>query len=227
MSHSTNARFVHLLAAVTVLPLALMGVANSPPPAQAAPPIPSPERLTADWWQWVLGISVSKNPAFDPTGDNALADQPYANQGLIFLCGSFESDNVHRTITVPAGTAFFLPVVNTQNDKTFYDRPVSVPRMRADSAADMDGTHDRFAVLNGVPLPVERLVSPVFPYKLPKQDNIAQYFGLDVSGTVAPAVADGYWSSIPPLSRGQYELSFGGTFASGFAFTINYTIVVQ
>ena len=33
-----------------------------------------------------------------------------------------------------------------------------------------------------VSLDIERLVSPVFSYKLPKTDNLDQFFGLNVSG---------------------------------------------
>jgi hypothetical protein len=46
-----------------------------------------------------------------------------------------------------------------------------------------------------------RLQSPPFPYELPAADNIIQFFGFDVSGTVAPAVADGFYSFAPILWR--------------------------
>jgi hypothetical protein len=194
---------------------------------------PTPSQLTAVWWQWILGTPVSENPAFDETGANAFVNQPFADQGLIFLCGSFISSNAKREISVPAGTAFFFPVVNFENDNLFYDKPVSVRQLRADAAAGIDSTYDRHATLNGEDLTQVRLTSPVFAYTLPDEDNIYQFFGLDITGTIAPAVSDGYWCYIPPLSRGNYRLIFGATIPNAtpaqppFTFKITYTIRVR
>jgi hypothetical protein len=41
--------------------------------------------------------------------------------------------------------------------------------------------------------------------------NKNAFFGFDVSGTVAPAVAEGFYSFIPgTLAPGHYQLKFGG-----------------
>jgi hypothetical protein len=197
-----------------------------------ADPQPTPSKLTATWWQWILSIPVSQNPAFDDTGANAFIGQPFADEGLIFLCGSFISSDVNRGITVPAGTAFFFPVVNGETDRVLYDHPVSVRRMRDDAAAIVDGTYDRHAKLNGTALSQARLTSPVFHYTLPDEDNLYQFFGVDVAGTIAPAVSDGYWCYIPPLPAGDYCLTFGATFTAvppqpPFTFNVKYTIRVQ
>jgi hypothetical protein len=224
-----RARWAVIVASALALAMALV----SPAEQARADQIPNPSRLSAVWWQWILSTPVAVNPAFDDTGENALINQPYADQGLIFLCGSFTSSDAHRTITVPAGTAFFFPVVNTENDNVFYDRPVSVPRLRADAAAIIDGDYDIHAELDGGPLSQARLASPVFPYFLPDEDNIYQFFGLEITGPIAPAVSDGYWSYIPPLPPGDYVLTFGATTPSStpaqppFTFNITYTIHVE
>src|SRR5262245_46730016 len=206
----------------------------APAPKQArADHTPTPSQLTAVWWQWILSTPVAENPAFDETGANAFVNQPLADQGLVFLCGSFISSDASRSITVPAGTAFFFPVVNFENDEVFYDPPVSVRRLRADAAASIDATYDRHAALDGEDLTQVRLTSPVFHYTLPKEDNISQFFGVDIAGTIAPAVSDGYWCYIPPLSRGNYRLTFGATLPSTtpaqppFTFNITYSIRVE
>jgi hypothetical protein len=224
---------IRRVAVTAALGLGLV-LAFAPPAQQArAGDRPTPEQLTAVWWKWILSIPVSENPGFDDTGANALVNQPFADQGLIFLCGSFTSSTANREITVPAGTAFFFPVVNSENDDIFYDRPVSVRRLRADAAATIDGTFDRHAELNGHALTQARLTSPVFAYTLPDEDNIYQFFGVDVTGKVAPAVSDGYWCYIPPLARGSYTLTFGATFPSPtpaqppFTIDITYTITVR
>jgi hypothetical protein len=207
--------------------------AAGPSPEARADRDPNPAQLTAVWWQWILSIPASDNPGFDDTGANALVNQPYAGRGLIFLCGSFTSSDATRAVTVPAGTAFFFPVVNSENDEIFYDRPVSVRRLRADAKATVDATYDRHAALNGTDLTQVRLTSPVFAYHLPAEGNIYQALGVDVSGTIGPAVSDGYWCYIPPLAAGSYTLTFGATIPSStpaqppFTFNITYEITVR
>jgi len=50
----------------------------------------------------------------------------------------------------------------------------------------------------------------------------------DVTGTVAPAVSDGWWVFIPPLAKGTYDLNFGGTtFGGSFTLDITYHITVE
>ncbi|HUS37608.1 MAG TPA: hypothetical protein VM680_19830, partial [Verrucomicrobiae bacterium] len=63
-------------------------------------------------------------------------------------------------------------------------------------------------------IPYSRLKSGPFVYTLPATDNLLQASGIDVTGTVAPAVSDGYWSFIPSssLPAGSYLLEFGGAF---------------
>jgi hypothetical protein len=215
------------------LAVALVFAFAPPSPQARADREPTPEQLTAIWWQWILHIPVDDNPGFDDTGADAFVNQPFADQGLIFLSGSFSSSDANRTISVPAGTAFFFPVVNSENDDIFYNRPVSVRRLRADAKATVDATFDRHATLNGTDLTEVRLTSPVFAYHLPAEGNIYQSFGVDVSGTIAPAVSDGYWCYIPPLATGDYTLTFGASIPSStpaqppFTFNITYNITVQ
>jgi hypothetical protein len=60
-----------------------------------------------------------------------------------------------------------------------------------------------------------REVSPTFSFTLPATDNVLQGAGLNVSGVVSPAVADGYYLMLKPLSPGRHVLNFGGTFGPG------------
>ena len=216
--------------ATAALAVALVVAFAAPSPQARADREPSPEQLTAIRWQWILHIPVDDNPGFDQTGADAFVNQPFADQGLVFLCGSFTDLEATRSITVPAGTAFFFPVVNYENDEIFYSPRVPVPRLRADAAANEDATFDRHASLNGVDLEQVRLTSPVFAYRLPATGTIDQYFGVDVSGTIAPAVSDGFWCYIPPLKSGTYTLNFGassGAPPNPITFNITYNITVQ
>jgi hypothetical protein len=161
--------------------------------------------------------------------------------GLFFLTGTFVINELEngdtlgeatRSISVKQGTAFFFPLLNAEFDNTCF-RPslggnclhvspfpqvLGVPAMQAIVAAQEDSASHLFATFTpsgGVTqnLSYQRLQSPPFSYDLPAVDNIYQtLFGVNVKGTVAPAVSDGFWTLIPGmLTPGNYELRFGGT----------------
>jgi hypothetical protein len=182
---------------------------------------------TVSWWQWVFRQPVSENPLFDETGADAANGQP--NPQMFFLVGVPPgADTVSRTITVPFGKALFGAVVNYENDNIFYDPPVDVGQLRRDAATIIDSVESIGLTLDHVSRLdlVSRIKSPVFEYFLPDEDNIYQFFGVDISGTIRPAVSDGYWFYIPNLSRGVHTLHFEAT-VSGFPQNVTYTITVN
>ena len=170
---------------------------------------------------------------------------------------------VTRTISVKQGTALFFPLINSEVDNVCglphlggncfdlsrFPAPLSVPDMQAFETAQMDTvtgllttvtpTDRKFrrAVGPAVSVDIARLQSPAFSYTLPPTDNLYQSFGISVVGTVAPAVAEGYWSFIPgtganSLAPGYYVLRFGGsqpineqgnTFTEAIAYQITVT----
>jgi len=170
---------------------------------------------------------------------------------------------VTRSITVKQGTALFFPLINTEWDNICgkphlggncfgaakFPQVLGVPELQALAAASVDGvtgvystvtpTDKKFQKTTGDAAneAIARLQSPPFAYDVPATDNIYQYFGINgISGTVAPAVSDGYWSFIPGtgagrLAPGYYVLQFGGGFPindQGNTFTeaITYKITV-
>jgi hypothetical protein len=142
------------------------------------------------------------------------------------------SGTAERTITVPAGKDLFFPVINNESDNVVVPPTnYSAPQLRSLCAAIVDTTTEVHASLNGVSLKdqIVRVKSPTFSYVLPAQDNIYQFFGIDVSGRIKPAVSDGYWLYIPALSPGKYDLNFGGTFGppNNFSLDITYHITVE
>lgn len=64
-----------------------------------------------------------------------------------------------------------------------------------------------------------REAAPVFSYTLQLTDNLQQVVnGIsnpDATGTVFPAVADGYYLMLRPLPAGQHIIKFGGVFFGG------------
>jgi len=149
----------------------------------------------------------------------------------------------NRSITLKQGTALFFPLINFEQDNVAL-RPgrlgagfgvpggnLSIPQMQAITGNAANSATALVATLAQAPtvvsLPHARLQAPVFAYKMPKTDNIYQYFGVDVSGAIAPAVADGHWAFVPPgtLQPGAYVLKFGGH-VPGFTQDIEYHLTV-
>ena len=238
MKYSKRVRWV-VIAAMAALLLAFAPSADVGRATGEDPTLPTESELTAKWWRWVYSLPVSVNPLFDETGANAGNGQPFQGSKVFFLCGVFNvSGTATREITVPAGTAFFFPLLNVEWDNVGIPPTspdyLTVPELYAFvewvmSTADEDDLH---VTLNGVDLlpHVHRVQSAPFAYQLPKKDSLVEFFfdGLKVP-VVAPAVSDGYWLYIPPLAKGVYTLNSGGTFGDPINFTldITYTITVE
>jgi hypothetical protein len=211
--------------------------------------------LTAVWWQWLYSVPLPENPSFDTTGEYAFENQPFP--GLVFLAGTSTQQDIGsdvygkatRSITVRRGTAFFFPLINTEWDNVMFDTPtkgtasvvnnpkdggLTIPQLYATAAGNIDSAAGLYCTLTPkggttVNVPYQRVKSPVFAYFLPA-DNIYEAYDEGIEGIVWPAVSDGYWSYIPPLPPGTYQLNFGGnTPLTGGTFyeEITYNITVR
>lgn len=212
----------------------------------------SQDELTVVWWQWLYSVPASENPFLDETGADAYNGQPYSD--LLFLAGS-ASGVATRNISVKQGIALFFPLVNIEWDNVCgrpnlggncfgapkYPNNLGVPQLQAFAANVMDSATGLYAMLSpadrscsqtgtSVNVVYTRLPSPQpFRYTLaPPPDNL--YGALNIRGTVAAAVGDGFYSLIPgTLTQGDYVLKFGGAaIYLGALFTqdITYCITV-
>ena len=193
------------------------------------------DQLSGVHWQWIYGTQVSKSAVFDDTGFNAFNNQPYftapgGSGQLLFLGGTFSTTftvtgdilgQVTRTISIKEGTSLFFPLIDAEWDNVLttphlggvvLGHPSGVPVLKQVVAASVDSTTGLFATLNSSSVPFPRLRSGAFAFRLPATDNLYQFFGVNVSGTVAPAVSDGFFSFIHSLAAGNYVLRFGGQF---------------
>ena len=190
------------------------------------------------WWQWALSLPVSENPLFDMTGEEAANGQ---SGPVFFLCGvmgQFDDPlnvTVERDITIPPGKTLFFPILNAETDNIGIDPPLTVEELYAWAASWMDATTELHANVDGRPIncwPYRGISSGPFSYWLPPEDNVAQYWGFDVSGTIYPTVSDGYWLMLTPLTPGQHVVNFGGTVSDSegnpqFRLDITYNITVR
>jgi hypothetical protein len=216
----------------------------------------SPEQLSTVHWKWILGTQVSASPVFDETGANAFVNQPYfhtpggAGQ-LLFLAGTFSVNQlangdilgeVTRNITIKQGTALFFPLIDGEWDNVLQSphlggmvlgHPVGIPTLTALVAMSPDNAVGLFSTLDGADAGFARLQSDAFAYTLPATDNLLQASGIDVKGTVAPVISDGFWSFVgaSSLAPGNHVLRFGGAFPYNdagnlFSEDITYNIIV-
>jgi hypothetical protein len=188
--------------------------------------------LTAQWWQWLFKQPVSTNPWFDETGERAANGQENGSGPAgkyFFLCGVVNvSGTAERTITVPAGKALFFGVLNSEWDTGGVGADLKVPDLQERAAADIATVTAKYACLDGRPLELLRIQSPIFSYWVPPTDNVLQFFGADVTGTVKQAYSDGYWVYLAPLPRGgPYLLTFGGSAFGTYTEAITYHITVE
>jgi hypothetical protein len=223
---------------------AQLHLAGNPNPGVTPPDSGQYAALSVRWWQWAYAQPVSKSPLLDTTGVNANVGQP--SQGnIFFLAGLIVVTNgpapphliasADRTITIPTGTRLFFPLLNDEVDNVAVPPTnFTVAQLRQLAIAGQDNPQELHASIDGVPvqnLSAYRVLSPVFGYVLPNfgpsDQNLAQLFGIPFTGPVYPAVGDGYYLLLEPLTPGTHVINFGGTSADGsFSLDITYHITV-
>jgi hypothetical protein len=166
--------------------------------------------LSAEWWQWVSSIPVAENPALDPTGAKCAVGQ---RGSTWFLAGTF-GGTVTRTCSVPTGKEIFFPVANI----SFFDSPnqcgqgpdhFSVAEMRSALAGAIAGLSDLSAEIDGKPVKnLQRVRSRVFEVALPPGNPYDSAAAPCPAGIYSPALADGYYVLLEPLTAGQHTLHF-------------------
>jgi hypothetical protein len=156
-----------------------------------------------------------------------------------FLAGHFVTGGTFtRSCTIPAGKALFVPLINSWADNICNTPPLTVDQLRASAASGVTPAKNLHASIDGSPLFSQRAISPVFSYTLPPSpDNVIDAaFGVSLPGpcwpslTVTPAVADGFYTMIPPLAVGSHQLDFAGSGGSGrmkFTLDMTYNLTVK
>lgn len=164
------------------------------------------ERLGAAWWQWALQKPTPINPQV-----GSYSGGPKCNgssvRGVWFLAGSYNGAKVVRHCTMPVGRKLFFPIVNV-----FDADPKGVfkeKQYRQCVNSFMDQTlkgSTTYATVDGKRVSGEREDTPVFRFNLPKNNLYGAPSGPYLG------VADGLWVLLPPLSKGEHTIRFGGNF---------------
>lgn len=160
--------------------------------------------LAGQWWSWALNIPPEINPVLDVSGEFCDVDQ---SGKVWFLAGTF-GGHADRVCEVPAGKALFFPLTNAVAWAT-------EPEETEEEIRDIvNESTDAITILecsvDGVPLQdlfSYRAQSPAFV--LPVTEGSLANTVVDV-GEYFPAVADGYWVLLAPLSKGPHVIEFRG-----------------
>jgi hypothetical protein len=224
----------------TILSVAILGcgVAEARPPGPRIAPIDSRPagqsygRWASQWWQWALSIPDAVNPVGDLSGDHCAERQ----LGPVwFLAGSFTSDPVVRTCSIPAHRALFLPMINAYYGAFLNDPPETrTPRSVREAAAcaepvsitvRIDGVKVRhperyFTGRSGS-------LSPLFNIELPP-GNIYGLGEDDVPElALSPSAEQGYYLFVLPLLPGAHQIHWVASGCSpDFSQDVKYMLTV-
>ena len=218
----------HLIAIIGIIGLGLMMPLNMP--FADSQPV---EQLGAEWWQWALSIPTSDNPQLDTTGENCMVGQ---RGSVWFLAGNSGGGSTTRACTVPEGKRLFFPVINNINFDTpnvCGQGPQKIPseEWRALSAAFIDGATNLSVNVDGKAIKnLRRVQSQVFEVALPEEnvfDVPCAALGGVPAGIYSPAVDDGFYVRLNPLTRGEHTLEFHAENPSqGFALNVTYNLTI-
>lgn len=176
----------------------------------------------AAWQQWADSIPTAIHPLFD-NGDCSIGQ----TGSVWFLGRKFDAvggmgtfNNVVRDCNVPAGKALYVAIYNAEDSVLEETRPglagpVQISDLRGTTAVEMDGVTDLAMQVDGEDIPHIkerfRVQSSVFGFTLPN-DNFFTAIGEGpfTGGTYFPAVDDGYYVMVAPLTIGSHTIHFHG-----------------
>ena len=171
-------------------------------PVRAAAYGGSYDEWSARWWRWALSIPERGHPIADGTGARCGVKQ---KGNVWFLAGTFGGPAT-RTCTIPAGKAFFFPIINI----VFLDRDgvgVKPQRLLAPAQAAMDGITSLELSVDGKAirkLGRYRADSSGFRVTVVDGNFLRQSGGRYIGAT------DGYWVLLSPLAPGKHTIHFRG-----------------
>lgn len=193
--------------------------------------------LASEWTNWLVKEPFATNPALDPDGRFCDRNQ----HGNVWFLASTFGGVADRTCEIPAGKAIFLslggvfvsfaPEFPAANDPCS-QMATAVEKVRCDVNNDVP-------VAPGISFEVALDGEPIgdlfafraqsqpggFTLRVPNPSFLTD-LGL-ASGNRFPAVADGYFLFLKPLSPGEHTLSFRMINPDQSETGVNYTLIVE
>lgn len=211
----------------TLAAFLLFGLAASGAPDKVLPPSALPYGLSyqewaAKWWQFFYGQSTNN---MQPLGSPNICEGPASH--VLFLNGAPASATETKRATIFADTSLFFPIVAFTADNTacpisdFTTNSADVLAAEAVAGWNADASLAT-CTIDGVAVPglenptnsIYNVVSTPFSYTTAEKDNIVAVSEgepcLTGGLTIYPAVADGVYLMLAPLSPGRHTIHFVG-----------------
>lgn len=204
--------------------LLLLGLAASSSSGQVLPPSSLPygysyQEWSAKWWQWYLGRSTNH---VELVGEPGLCSGPASR--VRFLAGAPGTTTETRQVTIPAETPLFFTVLSAWVDNS--GCPMFTSFTADELAAQAAGLWSLVSLttctIDGVSVPglsnpattAYLVQAPPFSYTTAEKGNVlAGLYGepcIPGGMTIYPAVADGVYLMLSPLSPGKHTIHFVG-----------------
>lgn len=186
-----------------------------------------------EWGQefsnWLIQFSVEDFPLFQGSGEQ---DCSIGQNGKVWFLHGVLDGAVERSCTIPQGKGIFISVNSVTSFVPAFGN--SEEEVRADAKRDLDGTSTTIGVatlevyIDGVP------VSDPFSYRADspeggfvlviEEGTILNQLGFD-AGEYEPAIVDGYWVLLRPLSVGDHTIRWlsSGQFQDGTFYNYDAT----
>jgi hypothetical protein len=193
--------------------------------------------LVSEWINWLIEEPIATNPALDGDGSNCGRNQ----EGKVWFLASTFGGVADRTCEIPADKAIFVslggvfasfaPEYPSAGD-TCLQLATGLEQLRCDVNDDIPTAPSASleAALDGVP------VADVFAFRAQSKPggftmrvpnpSLLTDLGL-AAGDRSPAVADGYFLFLKPLSPGTHTLSFRLVNPDQSERGVNYTLIVE
>lgn len=187
------------------------------------------DKLTGVWWEWATSIPVSVNPISDASGINCMVGQ---SGPIWFLGGIFGGGSVTRKCSIPADKELFFPVINSVNvnsPNVCGQGPgdMSVKELRSQVAPFIDNATNLSVKVDGKPQSMTRVKSDVFDVTLPEDNIFDAPCGSNVpTGVYSPAIDDGFYVMLNPLSAGSHTLNIHAE-SGGFILDTTYDLNIM
>ena len=227
--------------------LLLLGIAASSSSAQVLPPSSLPygysyQEWSAKWWQFYYGQSTDN---MRPLGFSGICEGPASR--VLFLNGAPATTTETNHVTILAGTPLFFAILAFAADNTSCPTNTfttnSADVLADEAVAGWNGAATlTTCTIDGVAVPgldnptttIYNVVSPPFSYTTAEKDNIVAVAEgepcLPGGLTIYPAVADGVYLMLSPLSPGKHTIhsvGVAGPLSSPFLkLDITYDITV-
>jgi hypothetical protein len=187
------------------------------------------EELAGEWWTWAGQFPLADSPI---TEDGAV-DCSRGQAGKIwFLAGNFggaagEPNPSNRSCTIRPGKALFFPISNSLFWAPEDGADVAEVRQKANEAINQISELD--VRIDGQPVAdpfAYRAQSPPGGFALPFGPLLDSFGFPETPDPRDPAVADGYWILLAPLSRGTHEIVIHSGDGADLDIMVTYRLTV-